>query len=145
MQGGTRTERNGITFFWTTITEISHKTTFMLMIMWKICLLFPRLNGVLPTSRSSVAPSSSLMIYDCHIFISYFIAWRVPYHFKIIGENYYILRYLLQGIENLSSVMPFTFQGQGAQFISFHSLNLIVEVFLSRIKMNTLWIILRNI
>ena len=87
MQEGTRTERNGITFFWTTITEISHKTTLMLMIMWKICLLFPRLNGVLPTSRSSVAPSSSLMIYDCHIFISYFIAWRVPYHSKIIGEN----------------------------------------------------------
>ena len=92
MQGGTRTERNGITFFWTTITEISHKTTFMLMIMWKICLLFPRLNGVLPTSCSSVAPSSSLMIYDCHIFISYFIAWRVPYHSKIIGENYSICK-----------------------------------------------------
>ena len=52
------TERNGITFFWTTITEISHKTTLILMIMWKICLLFPRLNGVLPTSHWSVAPSS---------------------------------------------------------------------------------------
>ena len=46
------------------------------MIWWKMCLLFPRLNGVLPTSLWSVAPSST-SFHD--LWLSYFYLFLVEF------------------------------------------------------------------
>ena len=73
-------ERN--TFFWTNNNHwnFTQDNKKMMMIIWKICLLFPRLNGVLPTSCSSVAPSSSPMIYDCNFLFFTLLLGGFFYH-----------------------------------------------------------------
>lgn len=86
--------KRGKTFYYN-----NHWISHTMMIWWKICLLFPRLNGVLPTSLWSVAPSStsSFVIYDCHIFILYFIArWALHLIVGYRRKQLYFAIYLLR-------------------------------------------------